>query len=256
MNNYTIDDYLPDLEEKLGTITSAEECCPGVYYIEVDAGGRFHKEYYVLMDDAPFTGQIWNYGVWFKDMYLFEVGKYASGWEVMQYEVTKYHLAAGKETVPEEVFHDRAIHAMDAYEEYFGSFPVPCHTPEGCTLRHRSLGNGVYWLETSRGKELLSVCFPIWESELSSTAKRLGRLTETDRVDGTISNLFFSRESSCVPMYELMMTRQEWDGTVIRRPALMNALWEYAPEYAIRQADGKHMIGMFPGEGTDFLLLK
>ena len=48
-----------------------------------------------------------------------------------------------------------------------------------------------------------------------------------------MSYLFFAKEFSCVPVYELMETRKEWDGTVIHRPALMNALWEYAPKYSI-----------------------
>ena len=262
-----LEDYMSDLEKEIGTVTSIEECCPGVYYIEVDDGGRFHKEYYVLMDDAPFTGQIWNYGVWFKNMYLFEVGKYGSGWEVMQYEVTKYNLAAGKETVPEEVFHDRAIHAMDAYEEYFGGFPVPYHTPEGYTLRHRMLGNGIYWLETSRGKELLAVCFPVWNTELSEAAIALAKMTDEDRRAGVSKSMcyaFFSKEDSCVPMYELVTERPLWEGIYIHVPALMNALWEFAPEYAMHlnggqpdmdapQPDGRRVIGMYPGEGTDFL---
>lgn len=79
-----------------------------------------------------------------------------------------------------------------------------------------------------------------------------------------------------------MAARPEWDGTIIDRPALMNALWEYAPKYAMHlnsgtvqvledklarflgkagqeatpQPDGKHVIGMFPDAGTDFLLLE
>lgn len=265
------EDYMSDLEAELGTIVAVQECCPGVYSIEVDEGGRFHKEYYVLMEGAPFTGQIWNYGQWIRglDLYLFEIGRYGSGWEVMQYEITRYNLAAGKETVPEEVFHDRAVHAMDAYEEYFGEFPVPYHTPEGYTLRHRKLGNGIYWLETSRGRELLALCFPIWNTELSDAAIALAKMTDQDRLAGPSKSLcyaFFSREDSCVPIYELGTQRPVWEGSYIRVPALMNALWKYAPAYALRlnggkqdiaapRSDGKRVVGMFPDEGTDFLRL-
>lgn len=179
-------------------------------------------------------------------------------------------LPPGKETVPEEVFHDRAVHAMDAYAEYFGDFPVPYHTPEGYTLRHRMLGNGIYWLETSRGKELLALCFPIWNAELSDAAIALAKMTDQDRRAGASKSLcyaFFSKEDSCVPIYELATERPIWEGGYINVPALMNALWEYAPEYAMHrnggrptmaapQPDGKHIIGMFPDAGTDFLLLE
>ena len=70
--------------------------------------------------------------------------------------------------------------------------------------------------------------------------------------------------------------------TVIHRPALMNALWEYAPKYTrglnggeghaldartrqileaadleiLPQPAASELIGMFPDVGTDFLLLE
>ncbi|MBD5162423.1 MAG: hypothetical protein HDT14_10515 [Oscillibacter sp.] len=271
LEDLKIEDFMPDLEAKLGPIVDVKECCPRVYYVTVDKGERFYKEYYVLMEGAPFTGNLWNYGEWFKEyLYLFEIGRYGSGWEVMQYEITKYNLAAGKETVPEEVFHDRAVHAMDAYEEYFGEFPVPYHTPEGYTLRHHRLANGIYWLETSRGRELLALCFPIWNTELSDAAIALAKMTDQDRLAGASKSLcyaFFSKENSCVPIYELAIERPIWGKCYVNAPALMNALWKYAPEYAMHrnggrpamdapQPDGKHIIGMFPDVGTDFLMLR
>lgn len=86
---------------------------------------------------------------------------------------------------------------------------------------------------------------------------------------------FFPQNISCVPLYELMETRGKWDGTVINRPALMNAIWENAPLYAMSlngqmppgrsrklsgeilpRSDGKRVIALFPQEGTDFLLLQ
>ena len=280
-----LEDYMSGLEEKIGTIVSVQEYCPGAYCIEADNGGRFHKEYYAVLDNAPFAGQVSRYGRRFRDLRLYEVERYGSGWEVVQYEINKYNISTGKKPIPEELFHDITIHAKDAYSEYFGDFPVPYHTPGGYTLRYRTLGNGIYWLETSRGRELLALCYPIWNTELSTAALALAKMTEQDRIAGASKSLcyiFFSREDSCVPIYELVTERPAWEETLIHLPALMNALWEYAPKYAmhlnggtnqvleeelvqsleksgleiIPQPTGKRVIGMFPGEGTDFLLLK
>ena len=166
-----------------------------------------------------------------------------------------------------------------------GTQAVIGSAPDGYTLRHRTLANGIYWLETSTYKELLAVCFPIWNAELSAAALTLAKVTSQDRTAGisrTMSYLFFAKEFSCVPVYELMETRKEWDGTVIHRPALMNALWEYAPKYTrglnggeghaldartrqileaadleiLPQPAASELIGMFPDVGTDFLLLE
>ncbi len=110
--------------------------------------------------------------------------------------------------------------------EYFGTFPVPYHTPDGYILRYQTLANGIYWLETSTYKELLAVCFPVWSAELSPASAALGMVTKQDAVidiKEAMGCVFFTEESSCVPIYELMMTRQEWDGTIIHRfTALFN----------------------------------
>ena len=280
-----IEDYITALEEEIGTIKSTAEYAPGVYYLEADRGDRFLHEYYAMLDGAPFAAQVQNYGQEIDGLRLYAEDEPGSGWDIVEYEISKYNIAAGKAAFPEETFHDMSIHAMESYPEYFGTLPVPYHTPYGYTLRCRTLANGIYWLETSRAKELLSLSFPIWNAELSTAALALAKVMELDRITGikkAMGSIFFPKESSCVPIYELMMTRQEWDGTVIHRPALMNALWEYAPKYAmhlnggsgqamddsilqslenahleiIPPPDGKHIIGMFPGEGTDFLLLK
>ena len=166
----------------------------------------------------------------------------------------------------------------NAYRKRCSAFPVPFHTPCGYTLRHRTLDNGIYWLETSECRELLAVCFPIWNAELSAAAAMCGKILEWDRAAGVETATpyrFFPQNISCVPLYELMETRGKWDGTVINRPALMNAIWENAPVYAMSlngqtppgrspklsgeilpRSDGKRVIAMFPQEGTDFLLLQ
>lgn len=113
----------------------------------------------------------------------------------------------------------------------------------------------------------------------------IGEPTEDDYTHGfdtTMGCLFFSKECSCVPIFELMKTRREWEGVLISKPALMNAIWEYLPKYALiqnkQEQTGKNelvsmlakefgldinpkpsaeqLICIYPEAGTDFLLLK
>lgn len=281
-----LDDYLPALEEEIGPMENIEEWAPGVFFIEADQGGTFMKEYFVVLDEAPMAAKVRNYGQKMDGLRLFAQDDDTSGWRIVQYEVSKHSISLGRKNhIPEEMFHDMSLHAMELHPEYFGTFPVPYHTSSGFTLRHRTLDNGIYWLETSRCKELLAVCFPIWYAELSPASVQMGKPMVFDAAIGiqkAMGYIFFTKENSCAAIYELMATRPEWDGTIIHRPALMNALWEYAPKYAmhlnggtvqvledklarflgkagqeaIPQPDGKHVIGMFPDAGTDFLLLE
>lgn len=280
-----IDNYLSALENDLGEIISVCELNPGVYYIEARRDDAHAEDYYVVLDTAPIAKKVQAYGKKMDGLRLFVYLDDSSGWRIVEYEVERYDCASGQSSVPECIFRDMALHAMEVHTEYFGTFPAPYYTPSGYTLRYRTLDNGIYWVETSSAEELLAVCSPIWDAELSAAAIALSKAAEWDRIVGieeTMGYVFFPKESSAVPIYELMETRRKWDGTVICRPALMNALWQYAPEYtmhlnrvkneardagivqflgqagleAIPQPEGKGIVGMFPDAGTDFLLLK
>lgn len=141
------------------------------------------------------------------------------------------------------------------------------------TLRHQKLENGVYWLETSQCEELLAVCYPIWNTEFTSIARVIGEPTEYDSIQGydkTLGNLFFPRRSCCVAFYELMQTRPDWEGKVIDKLAVTNAIWRYLPKYAAMvpglsetswknylskiETERERVIRMFPEAGDDFLL--
>jgi len=277
------DDLLFDLEEEVGEITKISEWGPGVFNIDTEPDGCFIKEYYVVLDSAPMARKVRNYGKKMDGFRLYTLDDDASGWRVVQYEISKYRIASKKASMPEWMFRDETLHAMELHPEYFGTFPVPFHTPCGYTLRHRTLANGIYWLETSMCKELLAVCHPIWDAELSFAAQMLCE-TPVKLIAAMQENctdyIFFLKEVSCIPLYELMETRKEWDGAVIRSPALMNAVWECLPEYAMHvngevnpafeaevaalmpepgrpplpEPCGGRMICMFPDAGTDFLI--
>lgn len=280
-----IENYLPELEAELGEIVKMSEWNPGVYHLDVHREEIFFEEYFAVLDDAPMAAKLDGYGQKMDGLRLFSLEDVTSGWHIVQYECSKYNIISRRKPVPEKVFRDIGLHAMEAHPEYFGAFPVPYYTPHGYTLRYRTLSNGIYWLETSQGKELLTVCFPIWNAELSPAAVSFGEMTKWDMLTGVKAStcyVFFSKETSCVPLYELMETRKEWENTVISLPELMNALWMYAPKYALHlsggnnqvvddeitrfleasgqeampPSDGSTIIGMFPDAGTDFLLLK
>lgn len=283
--DFTEEELLSALEAEIGPVTAIREWNPGVYHIATDEEGLFLQEYFVVLDNACIASKVQNYGKKMDGLRLFAQADDSSGWRIVEYENSKYNITVKKKPVPEPIFRDTSLHAMECHPEYFGTFPVPFHTPHGCTLRHRTLANGIYWLETSECREMLTVCFPIWNAELSVAASVLSEITEWDRRNGASRSacyIFFSKKASCIPLYELMETRREWDGTVISRPALMNAIWAFMPKYALHlngQRDEalaaeaskllhqpgvqvfpgpnrKQAACMYPGAGTDFLLLR
>ena len=130
---------------------------------------------------------------------------------------------------------DAAMEGMELCPAYFGAFPVPPYTPWGWTLRHRALDNGIYWIETSQCKTVLAVCHPIWESEFSEYVIQAGKMLASESSDGdkTLGYLFFDENASCTAVFELLKVRSEWLYTgLIRKPELMNAIWERQPSYA------------------------
>lgn len=280
-----LEDFLFDLEEELGEIISLEERSPGVYHIGADQGELFLQEYFAVLDTAPVAAKVRNYGKKMDGLRLFAQADDSSGWRIVQYEVSKYNIAVQRKPVPEAAFRDASLHAVELHPEYFGMFPVPFHTPQGCTLYHRTLANGIYWLETSMCKELLAVCHPIWNAELSFAARML--CEEPVKLIAALQEnaadyMFFSKEASSIPIFELMKLRGEWEGTVIDCHALMNAIWECLPQYALHvngernpefesaiaalmpeigpnalpEPHGDRMVYMYPEAGTEFLLLK
>ena len=231
-----INALLSNLENELGEILITGEKAPGIYYLTVQQdGASFAEEYYAVADTSIISRQAKEYGKRISDWWLFSMQDDASGWRIIDYELGKYRV---KNHLPQEqTLHDIALDAAEYHPEYFGAYPVPLHTPRGYTTRHWTLANGIYWLETDLCEEVLAVCYPLWTAELSTAVEWLGEQTEHDKAQGihkTLGYIFFPAQISCIPIYELMQTRMEvWSGTVIDKPALMNAIWRDAPEYAV-----------------------
>lgn len=155
---------------------------------------------------------------------------------------------------------------------------MPFLTPWGHTLRHRPLDNGIYWIETGHCKEGLAVCYPIGDGELSEGLRGVGRKLD---IEGEMEYIYFLRETACVAIWELLWVRPQLTDTgLIRKPELMNAIWEHQPGYALgcnaqeqaglhdtlglllyalgvedRELEGspEHMITVTPATGTDFI---
>lgn len=273
-----------ELIDEIGPIVEKEWICPGVYLLTAKNDDELlSRDYFAVKENAVIPPEARTYGRKISGLWLFPITDGSDGYKIIQYEVAKYRA---QNNLPlEEPLRATAFFAAQSFPEYFGAFPVPLYTPRGCTLRHWILDNGIYWLETDQCEEALAVCYPVWSTELSDLVMELGEQTEYDRSHGieeTLGCIFFPAKISCIPLRELIRTRPEWAGTVIDKPALMNAIWKVAPEYAAlmncQEQSGRNdlfsallaeagvavepnisaanMIGIFPDAGENFLLLK
>lgn len=275
---------MSDLEGELGPIVEKEKICPGVYLLSARNDDELlSRDYYAVMEKSIIPPEARAYGRKRFGLWLFPMTDGSEEFKIIQYEVAKYRA---QNNLPlEEPLRATAFFAAQSFPEYFGAFPVPLHTSRGCTIRHWVLDNGIYWLETDRCEEVLAVCYPVWSTELSDLEMKLGEQTEYDSnrdIEETLGYIFFPAEVSCIPLRELLRARPEWAGTVIDKPALMNAIWKTAPGYAAlmncQEQSGKNdlffsllaeagvdaapnisaanMIWLFPGAGENFLLFR
>ena len=231
------------LEDELGEIVLASQPYPDVYYIAAkkDEVDLFADEYYVVLAGTKTISQtVKKYGQaipGYPELLVYPMADDKSGWRLVDYEGLRY-LTQNHIPLPEqESLHETAVYSAEYHPEYFGPYPVPTDTPAGFTLRHRKLDNGIYWLETDRCEQMLTVCYPVWSNELSDIAQSLGQQRKYDQVHGinnTLGYLFFSEQDSCVPLFELMWLREGQNGLdLINKAALMNTVWQNFPEYAI-----------------------
>ena len=276
--NFSPESLPIELRSAIGEIRAVQEFIPGVCYLTAQKEGQTAENFYVVTEFAAIYTAVRNYGQEYPGARLYAVSQDASGWRIVEYELCKYQVVNNKTLASQETeqeLHRIAVFAAGYHPEYFGAYPVPVYTSRGYMLRHQKLENGIYWLETSQCEELLAVCYPIWNTEFTSIVRVIGEPTEDDRKQGfdkTMGYLFFSRRSSCAALYELIQTRPSWEGTLIDKPALMNAIWQYCPQYAamvpkLEQTEWKNylsrirverekIIGIYPEAGEDFLLFR
>ena len=265
--NISPNDLPFNLMAELGSVQHAEIISPGVYFLIVEKDSE-RAEVYVVTEDAPaISEEARNYGQDISDcpgLRVYPLHEKGSGKHIIDFEVCRYQV---KCHLPVEGSTDsllsRALYGMEEYPDYFGTFPVPFHTPRGSTVRHKALSNGVYWLETDRCEEMSSVCYPIWQSDLTIPEQRYGEQLEYDQIrqiDSTLGNLFFSKDNSYIPLFELSLANPEIrTNGVINMAALFNAICASYPEYT--SAHNKDMekyergilIKETPDVGTEFI---
>ena len=274
------DDLLDLLAYELGEIHRWEEECPGVYYLAVLPDTANAEEYYIVLEDASISQEVRAMGrpLQSAPVLTYRLDSEDGAYTAVKYEVLKYLTLHGLPLPEDSSLLDAALFGAERCPNYFGAYPVPLCTPWGRTLRHRPLDNGVYWIETEQCVEVLAVCYPVWDGELSEGLLEIGRKLEAE---GDMGYLYFLREAACVAVWELLRTRSELiDAGLIRKPELMNAIWRYQPGYALgynaqeqaglhdalglllyalgvedRELEGspEYMIAMDPEAGTDYI---
>lgn len=276
------DELLQKLGKVLGGANPPELEGPEVYYL----AGRKYGEFYIVERTSPIISETAkSYGKLHPDfdgLLLFAFEDLHSGSKIVAYELEKYAVEQGFSGHNPASLRSVAVYAAEYHPEFFGTYPVPLYTPWGSTIRHKRMENGVCWLETDLCQKVLTICYPIWNAELSAEAIGLGAFTEYDKTHATdvTCNLFYKKEDACVPIFELLKTRRNWCRTGrIALPALMNAIWQNHPDYVlghnIREQTGtndminllmrqfgietapnislKNMIALYPDAGTEYL---
>ena len=169
-----------ELIDELGPIREKEEVCPGVYLLSAQYDEELlFRDYFAVKEESVIPQAAKSYGRKLSGLWLFPMTDGSEEYKIIQYEVAKYRA---QNNLPlDEPLRATAFFAAQSFPEYFGAFPVPLHTPRGCTIRHWVMDNGIYWLETDQCEEILAVCYPVWSTELSGLVEKLGEQTEYDR---------------------------------------------------------------------------
>ena len=175
MNCSDSETILSALQKLFFEVSDLTSLCPGLYYLSAkQPDDSFSSEYYVAARDTPIlSAKAKAYGKPLSgclELLLYSLHHPESGQTVVRYELLRYYVQNGLPLPEGYTLHSVALHGMEHHPEYFGTYPVPPLTPFGRTLRHRSLSNGICWLETDRAMQALSVAHPLWE-DLSDTAQ-------------------------------------------------------------------------------------
>ena len=155
-----------ELIDELGPIREKEEVCPGVYLLSAQYDEELlFRDYFAVKEESVIPQAAKSYGRKLSGLWLFPMTDGSEEYKIIQYEVAKYRA---QNNLPlDEPLRATAFFAAQSFPEYFGAFPVPLHTPRGCTIRHWVMDNGIYWPETDLCEEILAVCYPVWSTEQS-----------------------------------------------------------------------------------------
>ena len=263
------------LEAAIGELREAEEECPGVRYVSTYGGGvqKGHEFYVVARDAEIISNEAKTYGTDIPSCpgyLLYPLDAERRTRKIIQYEILRYRTREGASDGDREALRETALDGMEECPEYFGKFPVPVMTPYGHTARYKTLMNGVFWLQTDCLDDALAVAYPVWDDIFSDYAMNLAQ----GDADG-FGYLFFPETAICLAVFELGRTYHAMRECPLIDAALMNAICQGFPDYAVkynlmeqfgggaplgqalsdanRPASPDWMISLTPDAGTDFL---
>ena len=250
-----------EVEDDLGELTSSRQIVPGVFYVTGDPGEYLiaGELYIVEKDTRCLSDRAKAYGKTLPhhpELLFYCLNEDRSGWRIVNYECIRYkilhHLPLDE---AEEDPHTASVFSAEYHPEYFGRYPAPLVTPKGLLSRYQEIMPGVFIIETSTFERVIAICYPVWTTELSEYARRLGKQTGYDQargIESTLGYLFFTEASGCVALYELGTAHPEIrTSALINRIALMNAVWTRYPDYAIHQ-NAREVHGKNDGLGRLF----
>lgn len=228
-----------DLGE-LGTVKVAEPVIPDVYeaVMEEPETGLNLEAYIVLRSAADISKIAKKYGLTdpsHPELLVYVEGDGKNLRYIIDYELSRYRVLHQIPLPEGEIVRTTAAIGAEMYPEYFGGYPVPFLTPWGYTTRNKVIANGVYWLETERFQRGMAVAYPMF-TDLSDGAQKLAeRFDDGSALTNgqTPGYLFFQDVNSSVPLFELLSSPLGKNLCCeIDRAALMNAVYQYFPEYA------------------------
>ena len=231
----TLDEIVAAVEASYGEVFDSEEQCPGVYYFACrEDEYEPPKEIIVVEGDCPHISEVVKaYGECLDDkLLIYDYNDLYGGKQLVEYEVLRYRALNGLPSPDGDTMLSVATCAADAYQDYFGAIPAPVVTPRGYMTRYLTLANGIYAIETDAGARLIAVAGIIWSLELSEDTIALGE--KTGDLPEELAYLFFGERDGCLTLFELhhgypalgWCKKLDW-------LALMNAIWQYHPDYAI-----------------------
>lgn len=228
-----------DLGE-LGIVTEAELVMPSVYEIALQQQETNFavQAFIVIKSTSNFSDTVIQYGQAipdYLDFLLYTENSTGNPCVIISYELCRYKILHHLPLSENESIREIAAFGAEQYPDYFGHYPVPTLTPWGCTTRHKTITNGLFWLETEQCQRGLAIACPRYD-DLSDGARGLAeKFDDGFALPGQQDpgNIFFTESNSSVPLFELLSgIPEEQIVCPINRIALMNAIYQYHPEYA------------------------
>ena len=238
----TYDEIVAAVEESYGEVFDSEEQCLGVYYFACREDEYEPPRELVVVEKAcPYISDAAkHFGEPLEghdELLVYDFDDPYGGRPVVLYEADRYRMLHGIPIPDGDDLLGAAAYFADNYPEYFGPIPAPIQTPRGYMTRYITLANGIFALETDTGARLIAIAGIIWSLELYDTTKQLGMKVENPagiEVPVEVQYLFFTEQDGCLALFELLHGYKALrENERLDKAALMNAIWQYHPEYAL-----------------------